>query len=1163
MKIIKVDSETNEKLNGAVFNIKSEDGTFDKDVTITADGEITVTEIPVGKVTVTEKQAPTRYNIDTEVQSITVSEGTTVSLTFKDTKQKGSLKIVKVDSKDNSVKLNGAVFNIKSEDGSFNEDVTVNGEMTVEDIPVGKVTVTEKSAPTNYKIDTKSKEVTIIENKVTDVTFKDILETGNIKFLKVIKGTQTPLANFEFKITPKNVSLQDQKLHNVYQTTRTFTTDSSGKATLTDLPLGTYTVTEIKVGNKYFKEGETWEVTISKDAQTVEITMENEPEFTDISGYVWKDYIAGKKSEKNDLYDNGEEKLANIVVILKNGDTEIARTNTDSNGEYKFNLVLIETINNSNCKIEFIYNGLVYEAVTPNISKDISNASRAKEDGALRAETNKKYSTEENGNATKDFNMTANTKDAGCKLADYIEVITENDIKVEIRNMNLGLGEREQPDLAILKDVVKSQVSINGKTYTYNYADRFKKPEELEKSDWTVEFKNKFTKEYSQPIYPSDVEYEGSDELKVYVIYKIAVKNESTSLKARINSIVDYYDSSYGVPVQIGNKLNENEIVNVDSSVSYQSNNGEITVNGDTYRKLVIQPNQTYLDPQTIDDGIYVKFELSRTVINDILNSGEGLDNIVEINSVTYFDENRNPYAGRDKNSIPGNYNPANQGPVEDDTDTAPLFKLQNAGERTVKGTVFEDNDGVSPETRAGEERKGDGTYNPNVEPGINNVEIYLVDSETNAVIQGPIQTTNGGEYTIRGFIPGDYKIKYVWGDAPYNVLDYKGTIYPESSRQENNKWYQENIDTRYTDALDNYQTRTDIDNQVQDITNATYENEWNTDGKKMDSYTPKMLIDIENTKATEMDRGSTNALPGYTIQNVDFGIIERPRQTIAVDKSISNVKLSLGNGQQIVNANLDENGNFIDESGNVITEMKYIRTLGDAGIVIEMDSELIQSSILKAEYKMKVKNISEKDYASQDYYLYGTDTNEEKLMTITASEMIDYLDKGWNIDNSTNLSDWEIKEKSYLNGLVKYDVYSSDVINKRAILSTTALAGEKIPVNGSSRELTLSVSKYLSNQDEIDLRNDLEIVKVHTETGRKLYEEIIGNYIPVDSGTADDGSPIGNGEPDDDRAAPISIIPNTGENGNENIIIISMSIVVLVIFATGIIAIKKKVLNK
>ena len=92
---------------------------------------------------------------------------------------------------------------------------------------------------------------------------------------------------------------------------------------------------------------------------------------------------------------------------------------------------------------------------------------------------------------------------------------------------------------------------------------------------------NDITKAYNE----ADKEYTSSDkskELKVYVTYKISMKNESSNLQVQVNNIVDYYDSNYTL-IKTGTGIDEKGNVTGDIS-----NSGSQSYN-DKYQKVIIK----------------------------------------------------------------------------------------------------------------------------------------------------------------------------------------------------------------------------------------------------------------------------------------------------------------------------------------------------------------------------------------------------------------------------------------------------------------------------------------------------------------------------------------------------------------------------------------------
>ena len=97
-----------------------------------------------------------------------------------------------------------------------------------------------------------------------------------------------------------------------------------------------------------------------------------------------------------------------------------------------------------------------------------------------------------------------------------------------------------------------------------------------------------------------------------------------------------------------------------------------------------------------------------------------------------------------------------------------------------------------------------------------------------------------------------------------------------------------------------------------------------------------------------------------------------------------------------------------------------------------------------------------------------------------------------------------------------------------------------------------MNVSKILTTAGDISLNNETEIIKLEKPNGGGDVPSTPGNFVPGKDPK----------EPDESTSETVIITPNTGSNRNF-IIPISIGLVALVILGTGIIFIKKKILNK
>ena len=1051
--------------------------------------------------------------------------------------------------------------------------ITVKGKANVKHVTIKFWESTSMSQQNLLQYNYSNEEIDI--NQTFDYNIKIL---GNLKVIKVNKDNiKIKLQGVGFYVQNKDtkkwvkvendtVSYTDKK-----EDATEFITDKNGEITIKNLVVGTYVAYETKnpnYGYEIIKEGQEKTITVDK---TAELQIPNKQKYIRLSGYVWVDKVFSKQSKRNDLYKDNEYDSNDILLdgitvrlIDKTTGKAVKEAKTANGGKYLFTDVLVDEL--EKYYIEFEYDGLTYTNVIPHIDRD--NGSKAAENSSVRDEFNKGFSviegsTESNNGITKEsagnpkydlnynidknkhtstlnntglYPITANTNETGYVIKDHFTPGQE-----EIKYINLGLYEREQPDIALVKDLYNVNVAINGYNHIYEYANRFNNQGEYgDGFNVGVKFGNKYgNMSYTRAIYEADKEYTSSDkskELKVYVTYKISMKNESSNLQVQVNNIVDYYDSNYTL-MKTGTGIDEKGNVTGDIS-----NSGSQSYN-DKYQKVIINTNSDIEHNKSAD--VYVQFELNRDAVLKILNDKENLDNVVEINSYSVFDTDGKVYAGIDTDSNPGNAVPGDTTTYEDDTDSAPGLKLVVSDKaREMTGKVFLDS--TSNELKTGEVRQGDGMYTDG-EKGIKDVKVTLKENiESGKVYEAT--TDENGDFYISGYIPGDYTLTYTWGDKEYTVQNYKGTVYYKNrydANVTNKEWYKTDVDTRYTDAIDNYNTREKIDNEIAEVTNKTA-----TTIDKMDSTTPTMGISVEYTTTTTIEPTTDKfKSPDFKIENIDFGIVERARQDLALRKRVNTFKVTLANGQVIADMTIDEKGNITGERNHVTYMGPSRTTTPKNGLVkLELDNELIQGATVEVEYEIKVTNNSELDYVSEDFYKYGIKSGNE--VTITPTSIIAYLDKNWGFEAEKN-KEWTVKSLDEIKNIVAKEVYENEdsTIADKTILYTESLKGQKLKPTESAT-VNLNVSKVLSNSDEISLDNESEITELTKDGGSRLISTP-GNYIPGQEETK---------ESDESIAETVIVTPSTGANLGF-IVPVMIGVIALVILGAGVVIIKKKTL--
>lgn len=207
---------------------------------------------------------------------------------------------------------------------------------------------------------------------------------------------------------------------------------------------------------------------------------------------------------------------------------------------------------------------------------------------------------------------------------------------MEIRNINLGLEIREQPEMSLAKDVNRVKMTINGNEHTYIYDQRFTDKDPENYFNVGVKYFNEGKKQYARPIYESDYKYKNTQqqdkELKVYITYEIKLGNISSSLTTKVNSIVDYFDSRFKLE-SAGTELKENGDTN-GNIVSKEGTTVEdsITQNGRTYKKVKLDNKHTDKIKSQKQQSIYVQFSITREQVSRMIEEDrDGTDVLYNI----------------------------------------------------------------------------------------------------------------------------------------------------------------------------------------------------------------------------------------------------------------------------------------------------------------------------------------------------------------------------------------------------------------------------------------------------------------------------------------------------------------------------------------------------
>ena len=280
------------------------------------------------------------YNGNSKQQQIgtwlTVDPGVNTFLNADFRAQLGSLKLRKTDKGGNL--LDGAVFHVSG--NGFDKDVTVtNGEITVNELPIGDYTVTEKTAPNGYLVNVAPFKTTVSANQTAETTITDEAPTGKISIKKSdSKGNVQGEASLECAE------------YTVYgadgQEVGKITTDKDGNGSLENLVLGTYTVKETKAPEAYDLDWNTYTVELTYKDQNTAIILGNvdskenvktgkiEIKKTDTEGNPLKSGEFGIYANADMYIGDTLYKKGQLVVSIKTDDSGVARSDDLPYGSY-------------------------------------------------------------------------------------------------------------------------------------------------------------------------------------------------------------------------------------------------------------------------------------------------------------------------------------------------------------------------------------------------------------------------------------------------------------------------------------------------------------------------------------------------------------------------------------------------------------------------------------------------------------------------------------------------------------------------------------------------------------------------------------------------------------------------------------------------------------
>ena len=339
------------------------------------------------------------------------------------------------------------------------------------------------------------------------------------------------------------------------------------------------------------------------------------------------------------------------------------------------------------------------------------------------------------------------------------------------------------------------------------------------------------------------------------------------------------------------------------------------------------------------------------------------------------------------------------------------------------------------------------------------------------------------------------------------------------------------------------------------------------------------------NTGYTNSLSESQNTAPAYIVENMGFGLEERPRTNIVLTKQIENATITLTDGTVLLDtANGIRSG--LQAQPNKYTAGEERKSVQQGIWTFQIDDELLQGAELKIYYRLSVENNGQIDTVGQSYdldnnpstlleaeamlgnsYYYGT-TDGVRVVTTSVDKILDYVDRSiaFNADMETNNGVWySIENINDLKaaGLLDENITITDNTTTNKLVMTETLQSSKLdPAENTGDSTVLVLTRILggnSSEEDYTYVNLAEIIQLTNEVGRKDPHEITGDTDPNIANENEDHDPPT--ENDTDESEIFTIIPPTGLN--QSMIYIIIAVVAAGVFITGIVLIKKFAIKK
>nr|WP_258529381.1 SpaA isopeptide-forming pilin-related protein [Enterococcus faecalis] len=270
--LTKIDSDTGEKLPGAVFELQDEKGqTMTKNLVTDETGKLAIDNLKPGNYQLVETQAPVGYVLDKTPVKFTIKTNQTssVSVTKGNKQENGSVIFDKIDEK-TGAKLAGAEFKLVDSKGkTIIKKLVTNseGRLAITKLHSGKYQLIETKAPKGYILDATPITFELKNDQTTEQKLKKVNKEkdNTLRVEKRDATTNEVLQGAKFNLLDANGKVIKENL----------VTDENGSFEVSNIKAGNYQLVETQAPKGYIKDSQPLSVTVKSGSGLTTVTKLN------------------------------------------------------------------------------------------------------------------------------------------------------------------------------------------------------------------------------------------------------------------------------------------------------------------------------------------------------------------------------------------------------------------------------------------------------------------------------------------------------------------------------------------------------------------------------------------------------------------------------------------------------------------------------------------------------------------------------------------------------------------------------------------------------------------------------------------------------------------------------------------------------------------------